>query len=347
MPYKRTQNEKVTWVGQIQVNGVRTKRTFTTKRDAAKWEKQAKRLLEDSGKESATPTDSLHDWATKYLDYAQRYVPQVRLEKRSEFKRFFKHPGIDHTKPITALTPAMALEYCQEQFKARGGYAANNKVRKNLAAAYNFGIKYRRYPAPNPFLMVERFPQDEVKGHYVPPEADFLKVYAVASPHDKLLLTTLLHTAARRSEVFRLRWEDVDFDSQQIALKTRKTRDGSMRTDWIPMTDELARLLKEHKATAVGEHVFTQPNNGEAGKAYKNNRHFPGKLCERAKVKPFGCHGIRGLSATMLARAGEPMKAIQEILRHGMLATTERYLRNSGLARNALKTFEGKLPQAV
>lgn len=345
MPYKREQNGKATWIGQIQINGIRKKKTFSSKRDAAKWEQYAKSQLEESGKEPQTPTDSLLEWANHYLEFAERYTKQVHAEKRDEFKRFFRHPGVDPSSPITALTVTLAFEYCQTQFKARGGYAANNKVRKNFAAAYSFGMKYRRYPGPNPFLAVERFPQKEVVGHYVPPEADFMKVYEVASEHDKLLLMTLLHTAARRSEVFRLRWEDVDLEAREIALRTRKTRDGSMRVDQIPMSDELTERLKRHKAQAVGEHVFTQPNNGTAGKAYTTNRHFPGKLCERAGVKPFGCHGIRGLSATMLARAGEPMKAIQELLRHGNLATTERYLRKSGLARSAVKTFEGRLGQ--
>jgi len=341
MPYKRTQNGKTTWIGQVQWNGIRKKKTFSTKREAAKWELKLRKQLK-SPKQNTTPTDSVLEWANSYLDYAQKYQPKVFSEKKSEFKRFLSHKTVNPDNPITELTPGLVMDYYQGQFKKRGGKVVNNKIRKNLAAAYSYGVKYRNFPMPNPFLVPERFPEDEIRGHYVPPENDFWAVYRVAEGQDRLLLLTFLHTAGRRSEVYRLKWEDVDLDSRQIALKTRKSKDGSLRKDWIPLTDELAQALKLHEENAQSEYVFTQPNNQNVGRPYKDNRGFPQRLCKKAGVKKFGCHGIRGLSATILAQNGVPMKAVQEVLRHGSLSVTERYLRKSGLAGEALRYLEGR-----
>ena len=51
------------------------------------------------------------------------------------------------------------------------------------------------------------------------------------------------------------------------------------------------------------------------------------RLCELAKVKPFGFHAIRHLTASILHRKGYELGAIQAILRHHSPSTTERYLR--------------------
>ncbi len=342
MPYRETRHGKTMWVAQAQWKGERRVQRFQIKREAVEWERQAKEALMNPPKQPATPMPSLLEWATWYLEYSERYSKKVFSEKRCEFRHFLKHKLVDPHRPVTDFTPALALAYCQDQFKKRGGHAVNTKVIKNLAAGWNHGIKYKNFPTPNPFLVVEKFPMDAVQGHYVPPEDDFWKVYTTAQGQDRLMLATFLHTAGRRSEVFGLKWEDVNFETREIALTTRKTKDGSARKDWIPLTEELATMLWEHRQVSEGEYIFTQSIGRHNGNPYIENRDFPQELCRKAGVKPFGCHGIRGLTATLLARDGVSMKAIQEILRHQKLATTERYIRSTGQARSALKNLEGR-----
>jgi integrase len=345
MPYKRTQNNKTTWIGEVRKNGITKRKSFATKREASEWERDCKKELDGAPKPAPqTLTDSLLEWGTWYLNHAERFTKKVFSEKKTELKRFLaflKSRGIAPEAPITAITPEIALAYCQGQYKKRGAKAVNAKVLKNLVAAYSHGIKFKQYPTPNPFMLVEKYPEDETHGHYVPSEKDFLKVLAQAGGQDRLLLLTFLHTAGRRSEIYRLKWEDVDFESGTVALRTRKTKTGSLRVDHIPLTPELATMLKEHKAKSGYEHIFTQSVGRHKGKPYTENRGFPQTLCEQAGVKAFGCHGIRGLTATMLAKNGVPLKTIQEILRHQKLNTTERYLRNSNGAREALISLSG------
>ena len=57
------------------------------------------------------------------------------------------------------------------------------------------------------------------------------------------------------------------------------------------------------------------------------------RLCDQVKVKRFGFHAIRHLSASILYNLGYEVAVIQAILRHKSANTTDRYLRSLGLER--------------
>lgn len=275
--------------------------------------------------EAPTPMTSLHDAATAYLDYCVQYRPKVYSEKRTVLRRLVQAFGKD--TPVSAITLSKALDYLQGQRTKRTPNAAN-KERKNLAAMWAWCAKYMDgFPAGNPWAATPKFRYD-VDPHYVPPEKDFRAVEALAQGQDKVLLTTFLHTAGRRSMVYGLRWADVDFARGLITLRHRKSRDGSEQKVIIPMTDELFEELMEHRRHAVNEWVFVQQRGRFIGQPYTENRGFPQDLCSLAKVKPFGCHGIRGLTASLLYDSGVPMEKIQRILGHARATTTAIYLRH-------------------
>jgi integrase len=286
-----------------------------------------------------TATVCLTDWAQKYLDFAQvRFVPASYTEKRSMFRRFFKE--ISPTLPVVNLKPGDVLTYIVKQEEVRSGYAAN-KDRKNLVAAWNWGMKYMKptLPGPNPCL-VETM---EVVKHprYVPSEEDFWKVVDVADGQDKVMLLAFLYLGARRKEIFRLTWSDVDFGLKQARLWTRKRAGGSEDFDWLPMTTELRKELRwwwDNRPIKDVETVFMcleegKVRRGHHGQPFKYRLQFMGRLCELAKVKPFGFHAIRHLTASILHRKGYELAAIQLILRHQSPSTTERYLRRIGMER--------------
>jgi hypothetical protein len=62
------------------------------------------------------------------------------------------------------------------------------------------------------------------------------------------------------------------------------------------------------------------------GQPFSYRAHWLKKLCERARVEPFGLHAIRHLSASILDDAGYPITFIQALLRHRRATTTAKYL---------------------
>jgi integrase len=284
-----------------------------------------------------TNTVSLIDWSQAYLDHAKSmFAEKTYHEKRSGFRKFFK--DIDPTLPVSELTSAMVMDYLLKQKEQRSGYAAN-KDRKNLIAAWNWGMMYMNpvLPSPNPCI-VRKLP--EVRNpRYVPPAEDFWKVYEVAEGQDRVLLLTFLHTAGRRGEIFRLTVSDLDFENGRIRLSTKKRTGGNLEYDWLPMTAELKRELKwwlDHRPLKNASYVFicleTRAFQLEHyGEPFKYRAKFMKNLCLRAGVKPFGFHAIRHLTASQLYSMGYSVATIQALLRHKSAGTTERYLRTLGL----------------
>jgi integrase len=158
------------------------------------------------------------------------------------------------------------------------------------------------------------------------------------------MLLTYLHTAARKRELFRLKWHEVDFEKSRIQLWTRKRKDGNLESDWIPMTSELREALErweKERTFPDAEHVFLCENDLDFcpqhyGNPFSIRREWLSRLCKKVGVKPFGLHAIRHLSASILDDAGYPITIIQGILRHKSANTTARYLHSLRGMRVAL-----------
>ena len=147
-------------------------------------------------------------------------------------------------KPIEEITLEEVRNFFRHLSERTSGHAAN-KARKNLGAAWRWGeYNMERWPhSPNLFLATERFKEAKSQ-RYVPPEEDFWRVYDLAEGQDQIMLLAFFHLGARRNELFNLKWSNVDFERRQVYLQTRK-RDGGLEGDWVPMTLQLYKRLRE------------------------------------------------------------------------------------------------------
>lgn len=336
MPYRNynKNKDKFPWLGQIVVNGKQKRKQFANKQAAVKWEVDEKaRLLSENQEQGPTLTVCLHDWATAYLDYAKaRFSPKTYEEKRFAFMELFGRTdnkiSLEPSAAIESLNSKAVLDFLQEQAEKRSGYAAN-KQRKNLRAAWQWGIKFFGLSKDNPFDSVQRF-AEERNERTVPTIDDFWRVYAITDVfQDKVMLLFCLHTGARRDEVFRLRWKDIDFVGRRICLHTKKNELGEWKAAWLPMSDDLEGMLRDHqRTTGLLRFVFLNQCDEDPQKwvPYLYRQHWLKKMCARAGVKQFGFHGIRHLFASILANKNIPLVEIQKMLRHGSITTTARYI---------------------
>lgn len=317
------------WRGKRMIGGKVKTKVFSTKAEAKRWE--ATQSAEAWQEQVETPTVSWLDFATAYLDYAkERFSRQTFNEKKVAFKRSMAI--IDAKSPTDAITLKQTTAVMRKVGRESSGHTAN-KTRKNLAAAWEWGIKFYGLPNANPFHDAEKLPADATP-RYVPPESDFWKVYDTCDdPRDKTLLLFLLHTGARIQEAFRLVWSDIDFERQQVRLGTRKTATGGMEYAWIPMTTELREALLKHKDQSRTMNVFVAQRTGNV---LTHRQHFMHRACKAAGVTPFGYHAIRHLTATILAHAGLDLPSIQAILRHHNPTTTARYIKSLGVQANKI-----------
>lgn len=335
MPYYNGQRNS--WTAQVVHDGKKYRTQHQTRSQALQWE-EAKKSELSKGVEEHSPqmsTASLYDWAVAYLNHVkERHVPKTYLEKCKAFKEFFR--AFDPDMEIAELHRGQVLRHFQEQARIRSGNAAN-KDRKNLLAAWNWAVHYLPdFPQSNPFDVARCA---EVRSpRQVPTEEEFWAVYhAAESDQDKLMLLCYLHLAARRTEIFQLRREDVDLDRKQIMLRTCKRREGSMSCDWLPMSTSLHRAMTEHLSCTSSPWIFANPATGEP---YIARPRWIAGLCRKAGVKQFGLHGIRHLSASILVAQQVPLTEVQAVLRHTSVLTTQRYVHRLRTGRCIVSVFQ-------
>ena len=165
------------------------------------------------------------------------------------------------------------------------------------------------------------------------------------------MLLTFLFLAARKGEVFRLKWSDIDFAANTVTLWTRKRAGGDLEADVVPMVGRLKQVLLawwEHRPIKA-EWVFVNLDDTPfckqyLGQPFRARQHVMKKLCAKAGVRAFGFHAIRHLTASLLYREGQPVAVIQAILRHKSAQTTTRYLQSLGLKQTheAMETVMGQ-----
>lgn len=330
MPYEKKDGK---WIGQIRRKGVRIGKQFETKKEAKEWEVQQWQIPDEIwGKKDDMV--SLLDWAEKYLDDAEsRFSTGVYKEKCSLFIRFLA--SVNKHAPAKNLIPKKVLDYLTVQKNARSGYAAN-RDRKNLVAAWNWGVQYLGFPTLNP-CRVHRFPEIR-HPRYVPSEEDFWIVCDLAQGQDKVMILTYLYLAARKREIFRAKWDDdVNLQSKKFRLPTRKRKDGTLEYDWLPIgMGELYDALLQHRRNNHSEWVFPDPQTGEP---YTTRHRWLKQLCKKAGVRPFDIHAIRHLSASIMADNGVAPYKIKDMLRHKSSATTDKYIRRLGNLSDVSEVF--------
>ena len=155
---------------------------------------------------------------------------------------------------------------------------------------------------------------------------------AIESDHDiqvANLMKTALFTGMRRGELFKLKWEDVDFERGFISIRGPK---GGVDQK-IPLNAPTREILTNHPRTK-SPHVFPRDD----GKQRKDIRHQVNRIKKRAGLqKDFRpLHGLRHTYASMLASSGKvDMYTLQKLLTHKTPHMTQRYahLRDEALKR--------------
>lgn len=135
--------------------------------------------------------------------------------------------------------------------------------------------------------------------------------------HIRPIIIAGLDTAARRGELLRLRWSNVDFANGLITLTSYKGKKTTTRT--VGMTArlrlELARLY---------ERAPDDPNGSVFGIKEGFYKAFD-TACKKAGIEDFIFHDTRHTAITRMVQAGMPHTEIMKITGHTQFSTFERY----------------------
>lgn len=150
------------------------------------------------------------------------------------------------------------------------------------------------------------------------------------------IMKLALFTGMRRGEMFKLKWNDIDFQRGFIAIKNPK---GGV-SQKIPLNEQARQVLENHPRTS--DYVFVRPD----GEPFTDIRRRVNPIKQAAGIPDDfrALHGLRHTYASMLASSGQvDLYTLQKLLTHKSPVMTQRYahLRDEAL-RNA-STLAGQI----
>jgi integrase len=176
---------------------------------------------------------------------------------------------------------------------------------------------------------------------------ELLGIFELAREHEPWLYDKVIvasHTGCRKGELFGLRWVDVDFGRNQVAI-TGQIQDGEEelvkenddQPKRIPMWafgPELRRVLEELAEKRGVREPWREPGLvflDDDGDPLRPDGYFRGawkRLQERmveAKIRPLTWHCFRHTFVTHLLEAGTSPKKVGEWVGHSTTYITEKY----------------------
>lgn len=237
---------------------------------------------------------------------------------------------------ISRITPVLI-----DKFKKSRG-AKPRTINKNLAylqSIIQYAVK-NGYANPLPFK-IEKLPYKRPIPQ-IPHPTEIEKFLSAINGDDserkKALILFLWQCGLRWSEAASIRWEDIDWKSSAVYLKTTKGSTPRITA----LTDDIRAILEPIKKESG--YVFENP---KTGRPWGSLRKLFASAAKRAGVRRIYPHLLRhGFGTYCLASTGN-IRLVQSILGHRSIKTTEWYTQiapqmiREGIAQTAFYT--GKL----
>jgi len=142
------------------------------------------------------------------------------------------------------------------------------------------------------------------------------------------IMRLALYTGMRRGEMFKLKWDDIDFQRGFISIKNPK---GGV-SQKIPLNEQARQVLENHPKTS--DNVFVRGD----GEPFTDISRRVNPIKKAAGIpKDFrALHGLRHTYASMLASSGKvDLYTLQKLLTHKSPVMTQRYahLRDEALKK--------------
>lgn len=162
---------------------------------------------------------------------------------------------------------------------------------------------------------------------------------SLLSRRDRAVLETLYSTGARVSELVGMNWDDLDMAGGLVRLRGKGRKDrivpiGAVAVDSLQDYRRDLVAQQPSKATKVTK-LESSPDRSADGPVFRNHRgaRLTARSVERiveryssrlagGRISP---HALRHSFATHLLDEGADLRAIQEMLGHASLGTTQKY----------------------
>lgn len=236
----------------------------------------------------------------------------------------------------TVITDKEIRRYQNKRIVDGVSGATINRELELARTAYNRAIK-RRKITDNPFANLDKFPEVERTRYLTKDELGRLldaakQLTDYKSPHLYAIVLTAIYTGMRSGEILNLQESQIDFELSTITIKATGTR-KYRRTKVIPVEATLLTMFAKNLEHSRYGYVF---ENSSTGKPYNNIRNAFNSVLKLAGINDFRFHDLRHTFATYALLASQDLRAVQELLGHTDVRTTQRYAHVLSVQKSAV-----------
>ena len=264
--------------------------------------------------------------AEKFLEYSLANKRSYRRDEGMLRRELLPAFGVKHLDEITPWD----IEKYKAERKSLVSLASVNRELACIKTIYNKAIQWRM-TKENPVRGVKLFKENNRRLRFL--VADEMRdLVNNCQPHLRPIVITALNTGMRISEILGLLWEDVDFNRNQLLIRTSKN--GEPRH--IEMNRLLAETLRQLQRRPQNPYVF----GSRAGNPYADIRKSFKAALAAAGIVDFKFHDLRHTFASHLVMSGVDLMTVKELLGHKTIQMTLRYAHLSqGHKKKAVETI--------
>lgn len=279
------------------------------------------------------------------------YKPNTRRAYVRIFNDFQAWASIDSLEDLQGLNTLTIMEY-KHFLKSQGKKAASiNQTMSGLRKVFKVLTEFEYLPS-NPFkstlIRNEKVSDVSTKGALGVANLNAMiqanerenydhRMLELIRRRNGLILRFLYFTAARRSEVAELRWDDLQQDSGfQIAL-IRNTKSGVPQR--LKIRAELYAELQDWRYALINAAIDSPSVFVSLGFRTQGQK-MTGKGINDVVVRlgkavglKISAHYLRHTAITLALEMGEPLQKVQAYARHSSANTTIRYYHDQELLR--------------
>lgn len=287
-------------------------------------------------------TEILEADKLKFSDVAERYkevkmvpaeyVDGVKVSGRrslqpiqTPFNALVEHFG---QMRLRSIKPSDLEIYKQERLRTPTKHGTQRRIAtvnrdlELLRAILNFAVQ-NEWLLRSPFVLTKGLISKAAEAERdrvlsLEEEHRLLDVCVGRRSHLRPLLICALDTAMRRGEIFKMRWKEINFVTNEIYIPRTNAKTEEARTVGITprLRDEFKRLW-EASSQDVNAIVFGITTTVKT--AFRS-------ACNDARISDFRFHDCRHTATTRMIASGSPHTEVMKITGHSQLKTFLRYL---------------------
>ena len=276
------------------------------------------------------------------LDFLREYLSILKLEKNlaentvrsyeNDIKKFLEYTGEKGIEDISEINSSHISKYFDIQRKVGLGTTTAARYLSSLNGFFNFMLEHK-YIESNP---MEKIPSAKLSRN-LPVVLSFYEVEKILNApdtgeklglRDKAVLELIYSCGLRVSELINLKISDLFFNEEVIRVLGKGSKErivpvGSSAIKWVNTYLQSSRpfLGKENKSGSI---VFLNNRGTKLSRmgVWKIIARYAKEAGIEKEVHP---HTFRHSFATHLLEGGADLRAVQEMLGHSDISTTQIY----------------------